>query len=103
MDNQFLLSDCNVPFLPCGAADERHVVVGAEAVDGLVERLIPAAHERPAASVEQPRRGVVPGIPGLVNQESSQELIPSNDTIRSVQISRSTEISAAIVIYQLIL
>ena len=73
MDNQFLLSDCNVPFIPCGAADERHVVVGAEAVDGLVERLLPAPHERPAARVEQARRGVVPGISEIANQKSSQE------------------------------
>ena len=65
-----------VPFIPCGAADERHVVVGAEAVDGLVERLIPAAHEGTAARVEEARRGVVPEILGIANQESLEELIP---------------------------
>ena len=65
-----------LPPLPRGAADERHVVVGAEAVDGLVERLIPAAHERPAARVEQARRGVVSTLLGVVNQKVLEELIP---------------------------
>ena len=47
-------------FLPGSAADEGDVVVGGEAVDGLVEGLLPAAHERAAPRVEQPRRRVVP-------------------------------------------
>ena len=62
--------------VPGRAADEGHVVVGAEAVDGLVEGLLPPPHEGPAPRVEQTRRGVVPVVLGrelrVVNRNSSK-------------------------------